>query len=276
MGIFNLFNIESDIKELKEWIKEFWEWNAILVKRHCISLLFPIILLILSIFFELIMLYIINRNINNQGIVYYRIIAIIFVAISFLWYFYSIMYITKAIKNWINARQKFYEKTKDLTQTKKRFKRFIKFSIYNFITHFTILALNIILPFVIENYYQQRWSARIIFNVILLDIFSLIFLHWVLFYLIWYELSFFICSKDWITINQQNWFFWNNSVSLSNDTIKILKSEMKWLRNWIFKVWKITIISDSDIWSTRNNNINIDWISNPTVLVKKLNTILWK
>ena len=35
---------------------------------------------------------------------------------------------------------------------------------------------------------------------------------------------------------------------------------MKWLRNWIFKVWKITIISDSDIWSTRNNNINIDYV----------------
>jgi len=48
MKILKSFDTKIDAEELIEAVEKYWEWNVILIKKHRIKLIRPLILLIVS------------------------------------------------------------------------------------------------------------------------------------------------------------------------------------------------------------------------------------
>ena len=82
MKILKSFDTKIDAEELLEATETYGEWNVILVKRHWVKLVLPLILVFISMMLLDFMLYVIYVHLFDDHKVLFRILAIFYVYTS--------------------------------------------------------------------------------------------------------------------------------------------------------------------------------------------------
>ena len=82
MKILKSFDTRIDAEELLEATEKYGEWNAILIKRHWVKLILPLVLVFLSMILLNSMLYIIYIHLFQDHKVLFRILTIFYVYLT--------------------------------------------------------------------------------------------------------------------------------------------------------------------------------------------------
>ena len=274
MKILKSFDTKIDAEELLEATAKYGEWNAILVKRHWVKLILPLVLVFLSMILLNSMLYIIYIDFFQEHKVLFRILTIFYVYTCITWSLYAILCIMTNIIWQIKAKKKYIDDVSIAEFKEKAFEKFLKRTFITFTFHVLVFIFNAIVPFVI-NENSTRGIAIAIWALIL-DLAFIIILNRVIYRIIEYEMNFNICTKDWIVAYKQEWFFKTKSMNISRDAIRVIQHSKEWIKSALFQYGNINICTDSEIGNKWSKNLELSYIPEPKRLAKKLNTMLEK
>jgi hypothetical protein len=91
MKILKSFDTRLDAEELLEAVDKYGEWNVILIKRHRIKLIWPLLLIFISIVLLWVLLYVIYSHLFDEHKIIFRILAILYIYDVFVEYFCDIL-----------------------------------------------------------------------------------------------------------------------------------------------------------------------------------------
>ncbi len=273
MKLFKSFNTKLDAQELTEAISKYGEGNAVLIKRHWIKLLLPLTLVFISIFLEITMLYSIYLHLFDEHKTLFRCLAIFYTYTTFSRCLYVIVWIIWNILWQIKSDKKYIDNLKHAEMKQKWFEKFMKRTLLTFIVHTLVLIFNASVPFIITHN-TWIWSMAIEAWILLLDIIFIIILNRVMYWLIDYEMTFNICTKDWLTTYKQKWFFRTDSMNISTAAIKIIQSSKRWLTWALLQYWDLNIYTDWDLNLSSWKHLELSYVPDPRALAKKLNTLI--
>lgn len=275
MKILKSFDTKTDAEELLEATETYGEWNVILVKKHWVKLILPLILVFISMMLLDFMLYVIYMHLFDEHKVIFRILAIFYVYTSISWSLYAILWIMTNIIWQIKSPKKYIDTVSKAEIKQKSFEKFLKRTFVTFLFHILIFLFNAIVPFVvIKN--TWIWSIAVTLWALMLDLIFILILNRVMYRIIDYEMNFGICTKDRIISYSQKWFFKTKTMNIAKDAIKVIQYSKEWLKNALFQYGDIYIYTDSSIDNQWNKNIQLSCIPNPKYLVKKLNLMMEK
>ena len=274
MKILKSFDTKTDAEELLEATEKYWEWNAILVKKHWIKLVLPLVLVLISMVLLNSMLYIIYIHLFHDHKILFRILAIFYVYTSTTWNLYAILWIMTNIIWQIKAKKKYIDDV-SLAEFKQRsFEKFLKRTFITFGVHVVVFLFNAIVPFMIN---ENSWrSIAITIWALILDLIFIIILNRVIYRIIEYEMNFDICTWDGVVAYKQDWFFKTKTMNISKDAIRVIQHSKEWIRSALFHYGNINIFTDSEIDNKWWRNLELSCIPDPKRLAKKLNIMLEK
>ena len=272
MKILESFDTRIDAEELLEATKAYGEWNVILIKRHWVKLILPLILVFISIMLLNIMLYVIYIHLFDEHIIMFRALAIFYVYTSISWSLYAILWIMTNIIWQIKSPKKYIDNIEKAEIKQKSFEKFIKRTVFTFIIHILVFIFNAIVPFVIIKQ-TWAWSIAVTIWALILNFIFILILNRVMFRIIDYGMNFGICTKDHIVSYKQNWLFKTKTTNISKDAIKAIEHSKEWLRSALFHYWNLHIYTDSTT-NDRTHNLELSYIPDPKQIVKKLNSML--
>ena len=275
MKILKSFDTKIDAEELIEATKKYWEWNVILVKRHRIKLLLPLILVFFSMMLLDLMLYIIYIHLFDGHKAIFRVLAVFYVYTTISWCLYAIIWIMTNIIGQIKSPKKYIDTVSKATIKQKSFEKFLKRSFITFFFHVLVFLFNAIVPFIVIKS-TWIWSIAITLWALAIDLVFLIILNRVMFRIIEYEMNFDICTEDAFVTYKQEWFFKTNTMNISTDAIKVIQHSKEWLKWALFHYWSVYIYTDSDLNKEGSKNIELSYIPDPKRLVKKINNVMKK
>ena len=273
MKIFESFDTKLDAQELTEAVKKYGEWNVILIKRHWIRLLLPLSLVILSVFLELIMLYFIYQHLYGEHNYLFWALAIFYTYTTVSWCLYVCYWIVASILFQVRSDKKYIDNLKHAKLKQKRFEKFMKRTILTFIVHMVVLIFNATIPFIITNN-TGLWNIMAEIWILILDIAFIIILNRVMYRLIEYEMTFNICTADWLTTYKQKWFFRTDSMNISTSAIKVIQSSKRWLTWALLQYGDLYIYTDWDLCIKDGKHLELSYIPDPKTLAKKLNSLI--
>jgi hypothetical protein len=274
MKILESFDTKTDAAELLEATEKYGEWNAILVKKHWIKLILPLVLVFISMVLLNSMLYIIYVHLFHDHKVLFRVLAIFYIYTCITRSLYAILWIMTNIIWQIKAKKKYIDDISIAEFKQKTFEKFLKRTFITFGFHVIVFLFNAIVPFVI-NENSSRWIAIAIWALIL-DLIFIIILNRVIYRIIEYEMNFDICTKDGVVAYKQKWFFRTKTMNISRDAIRVIQHSKEWIKSALFQYGNINIYTDSEIGSKWSKNLELSCIPEPKRLAKKLNMMLEK
>lgn len=274
MRILQSFDTKTDAEELTAAVKKYGEGNVILVKKHRIKLIIPLLLVILSIFLLNLMLYVIYIHIYEESKALFWILAIFYVYTTVSWSIYTIFWIMANIIWQINAKKKYIDSLYRADLKQKAFEKFMKRTLLTFVIHLIVLIANATIPFIIINN-TWIWSIAAAIWALVIDILFLWILNRVMYWLIDYEMNFGICTTDSFTSYTQKGFFKTDSMNISTSAIKVIQSTKEWLSSAFFQYGKLYIYTDWDLNSKWWKNLELSFIPDPKRLEKKLNEMIY-
>jgi len=274
MKILKSFDTKTDAEELLEATATYGEWNVILVKRHRIKLVLPLILVFISMMLLDFMLYVIYVHLFDDHKILFRILAIFYVYTSISRSLYTILWIMTNILWQIKAKKKYIDDISIAEFKQKTFEKFLKRTFITFAIHIFVFIFNAIIPFLINESSLRNTSITI--WALILDLIFIIILNRVIFRIIDYEMNFDICTKNWVISYKQDWFFKTKTMNISKDAIRIIQHSKEWIQSALFQYGNINIYTDSEIDKKWNKNLELSYIPDPKHLAKKLNLMLGK
>ena len=274
MKILKSFDTKTDAEELLEATKTYWEWNVILVKKHRIKLILPLILVFISMMLLDFMLYVIYVHLFDNHKILFRILAVFYVYTSISRSLYTILWIMTNILWQIKAKKKYIDNVSLAEFKQKTFEKFLKRTFITFVVHIFVFMFNAIIPFIINNNSVRNTSIAI--WALILDLIFIIILNRVIFKIIDYEMNFDICTKNWVISYKQDWFFKTKTMNISKDAIRIIQHSKEWIQSALFQYGNIYIYTDSEIDKKWNKNLELSYIPDPKRLAKKLNLMMEK
>lgn len=273
MKILKSFDTKVDVDELNAAVEKYWEWNVILIKKHWIKLLLPLLLVILSVFLLFIMLYSIYLHTFEEHRIIFWVLAIFYVYTTVSWCLFVLISILIRIFYWLKQDKQYIDHHFDWELKKQWFDKFIKRTIKTFLVHTVVLVFNATFPFIFINE-TWLWSMAAAIGILVIDFIFLFLLNRVLYLLIEYEMTFNICTKDWFSTYNQKWFFKTDSMKIASSAIKVIKSTKEWLSGALFQYWNLYIYTDGDLNDTWWKNLQLTYVPDPSVLAKKLNAMI--
>ncbi len=273
MKILKSFDTKIDVDELNAAVEKYWEWNVILIKKHWIKLLLPLLLVILSVFLLFIMLYSIYLHTFEEHRIIFWVLAIFYVYTTVSWCLFVLISILIRIFYWLKQDKQYIDHHFDWELKKQWFDKFIKRTIKTFLVHTVVLVFNATFPFIFINE-TWLWSMAAAIGILVIDFIFLFLLNRVLYLLIEYEMTFNICTKDWFSTYNQKWFFKTDSMKIASSAIKVIKSTKEWLSGALFQYWNLYIYTDGDLNDTWWKNLQLTYVPDPSVLAKKLNAMI--
>ena len=273
MKLFKSFNTKLDAQELTEAVNKYGEWNVILIKRHWIRLLLPLSLVILSVFLELTMLYIIYQHLYGEHNILFWCLAIFYTYTTVTWCLYVCYWIVANILFQVKSDKKYIDNLNHAKIKQKSFEKFMKRTLLTFIVHMCVLIFNASVPFIVTNN-TGVWNVAVEIWILILDIIFIIILNRVMYRLIEYEMSFNICTSDGLTTYKQNWFFRTDSMQISTSAIKVIQSSKRWLTWALLQYWDLYIYTDGDLNIKDGKHLELSYIPDPKTLAKKLNSLI--
>jgi len=275
MKILKSFDTKIDAEELVEATEKYWEWNVILVKRHRIKLLVPLILVFFSMMLLDLMLYVIYVHLFESHKIIFRTLAIFYVYTTISRCLYAIIWIMTNIIGQIKSPKKYIDTVYKAEIKQKSFEKFLKRSFITFFIHVLVFLFNATVPFIVIKS-TWIWSIAITLGALVIDLVFLIVLNRVMFRIIEYEMNFDICTEDAFVTYKQEWFFKTNTMNISSDAIKVIQHSKEWLKWALFHYWNINIYTDSDLNRKGSKNLELSYIPDPKRLVKKMNNVMKK
>ena len=274
MKILESFDTKIDAEELLEATETYGEWNVILIKRHWIKLILPLVLVFLSMILLDFMLYVIYTHLFDEHKIMFRSLATFYVYTSISWSLYAILWIMTNIVWQIQSPKKYIDSIKKAEIKQKNFEKFLKRTLITFIIHALVFIFNAIVPFVIIKQ-TWVWSIAITIWALILDLAFIMILNRVMFRIIDYEMNFGICTKDEIISYKQDGFFKTQTINISKDAIKVIQHSKEWLKSALFHYWNVCIHTVSAV-NNWKDDIELSYIPDPKQLVKKLNLMMGK
>ena len=273
MKILKTFDTKLDLEEFDAAIEKYWEWNVVLIKKHWVKLLLPLFLVILSIFMLALMLYIIYVNTFESHKTIFWIIAILYSYTTISWCFFVILSISIRIVYWLKSNKQYIDKPFKDNKKPKYFDKFMKRTFITFLIHLAVLIFNATFPFIFIN---NTWAGNIFVAIwiLIINIIFIYLLNRVMYLFIEYEMTFNICTTDWFTTYKQEWFFKTDSMNITSNAIKVIKSTKEWLSWALLQYWNLYIYTDWDLNIKWGKNLELTYIPSPSVLAKKLNSII--
>jgi hypothetical protein len=274
MKILESFDTKTDAEELLEATQTYGEWNVILVKKHWIQLVLPLILVFISMILLDVMLYVIYVHLFDEHKIMFRSLAIFYVYTSISWSLYAILGIMTNIIWQIKAKKKYIDNVSMAEFKQKSFEKFLKRTFITFVAHILVFLFNAIIPFIIN---ENSWrNIAIAIWALILDLIFIVILNRVIFRIIDYEMNFDICTKDGVVSYKQDGFFKTKTMNISKDAIRIIQHSKEWIRSALFQYGNINIYTDSEIDKKWNKNLELSYIPDPKRLAKKLNAMMDK
>ena len=274
MKILKSFDTKTDAEELLEATEAYGEWNVILVKKHRIKLILPLILVFISMMLLDFMLYVIYIHLFDDHKVLFRILAIFYVYTSISWSLYAILWIMTNIIWQVKAKKKYIDNISMAEFKHKSFEKFLKRTFITFAMHILVFIFNAVVPFLIN---ESSWrNTAITIWALILDLAFILILNRVIFRIIDYEMNFDICTKDWVVSYKQDWFFKTKTTNIARDAIKVIQHSKEWIQSALFQYGNLHIYTDAEVWEKWSKNLELTYIPDPKRLAKKLNTMMEK
>ena len=273
MKILKSFDTTLDLEEFKAAYEKYWDWNVVLIKKHWIKLLLPLSLVILSLFTLFIMLYTIYLHTFEEHRTTFWILAIFYAYTTVSWCLFVIISIVFRIHFWLKSDKQYIDKPIYMDVKKKWFDKFMKRTLLTFSIHVIVLIFNAIFPFIFIHE-TGLWSIAVALGILFIDIIFLFLLNRVMYLLMEYEMTFNICSTEWVTTYSQKWFFKTDSMKIYSPTIKVIKSSKEGLSWALFQYWSLYIYTDWDLNDKWGKNLELTYMPSPSELAKKLNAII--
>ncbi len=274
MRILKSFDTKIDAEELLEATEKYGEWNAILVKKHWVKLILPLVLVFISMILLNCMLYVIYIHLYAEHKVMFRSLAIFYVYTSISRSLYTILWIMTNIIWQVKAKKKYIDDVSLAEFKQKSFEKFLKRTFATFVVHVLVFLFNAIVPFVINE--NSSRSVAITIWALILDFAFIVILNRVIYRIIEYEMNFDICTKDWVVSYKQDWFFRTKTMNISKNAIRVIQHSKEWIQSALFQYGNINIYTDSEIGSKWSKNLELSYIPEPKRLAKKLNMMLEK
>ena len=274
MKILKSFDTKTDAEELLEATETYGEWNVILVKRHRVKLVLPLVLVFISMMLLDFMLYVIYVHLFDDHKVLFRILAIFYVYTSISWSLYAILWIMTNIIWQVKAKKKYIDDISIAEFKQRTFEKFLKRTFITFAMHILVFIFNAVVPFLIN---ENSWrNTAITIWALILDLAFILILNRVIFRIIDYEMNFDICTKDWLVSYKQDWFFKTKTMNISKDAIRVIQHSKEWIKSALFQYGNINIYTDSEIDKKWNKSLELSCIPDPKRLAKKLNSMMEK
>lgn len=274
MKILKSFDTKTDAEELLEATETYGEWNVILVKRHRVKLVLPLVLVFISMMLLDFMLYVIYVHLFDDHKVLFRILAIFYVYTSISWSLYAILWIMTNIIWQVKAKKKYIDDISIAEFKQRTFEKFLKRTFITFAIHVLVFIFNAVVPFLIN---ENSWrNTAITIWALILDLAFILILNRVIFRIIDYEMNFDICTKDWLVSYKQDWFFKTKTMNISKDAIRVIQHSKEWIKSALFQYGNINIYTDSEIDKKWNKSLELSCIPDPKRLAKKLNSMMEK
>ena len=274
MKILKSFDTKTDAEELLEATETYGEWNVILVKRHWVKLVLPLILVFISMMLLDFMLYVIYVHLFDDHKILFRVLAVFYVYTSISWSLYAILWIMTNILWQVRAKKKYIDTVSMAEFKQKSFEKFLKRTFITFVAHVLVFFFNATIPFLIN---ENSWrNTAIAIWALILDLVFIIILNRVIYRIIDYEMNFDICTKDGVVSYKQEWFFKTKTMNISKDAIRVIQHSKEWLKSALFQYGNISIYTDSEIDKKWNRSLELSYIPDPKRLAKRLNAMMEK
>ena len=274
MRVLKSFDTKTDAEELLEATETYGEWNVILVKRHWVKLVLPLILVFISMMLLDFMLYVIYVHLFDDHKVIFRILAVFYAYTSISRSLYAILWIMTNILWQVRAKKKYIDSISLAEVKQKSFEKFLKRTLITFVAHVLVFFFNAIVPFLIN---ENSWrNTAITIWALILDLVFIIILNRVVFRIIDYEMNFDICTKDGVVAYKQDWFFRTKTMNISKDAIRVIQHSKEWIKSALFQYGNIIINTDSELDKKWNKSLELSCIPDPKRLAKKLNSMMEK
>ena len=273
MKILKSFDTRLDAEELLEAVDKYGEWNVILIKRHRIKLVWPLLLVFVSIVLLCFLLYVIYSHLFDEHKIIFRILAIFYVYTTFSWSIFAIYWLMRNIIWQIKAPKKYIDTIKVAKRKQVKFEKFMKRTFLTFWAHILVFLFNAIVPFVVIKS-TWVWSIAVTVGALILDFIFIVIVNRVMYWIMEYEMNFDICTKDSFTAYNQEWFFKTKTMNISTPAIKVIQDSKEWLSWALLQYWNISIHTDWDLDAKWWKILELRYIPDPKRLAKKLNSII--
>lgn len=272
MKIFWSFNTKLDEHELYEAIQKNGQWNAIMMKKHWIYLIRPLIRMSFAFAAFGLLIYFAYHQFYKDYKLLFWVITTAYSLVTFPRCVHSFSMILHDIldqkdnKNW-------YVETVAQSEFKEwRYEKFLK---HTFVSMCLQVLLMIGCSITSFSLWDITWTGIILSIIaIVVNIWFLFLLYKVLDRIIDYEMDFNIFTTDQFIIYRQHGFFKTESTNIATSTIKIVKDSKSWIRWSFFNFWKVSIHPE---WNLNNSKaIELFYVPSPKALTKKLNEFIEK
>lgn len=273
MKILKSFDTRLDAEELLEAVDKYGEWNVILIKRHRIKLVWPLLLIFISIVLLWILLYVIYSHLFEEHKTIFWILAIFYIYTTFSWSIFAIYWLMRNIIWQIRAPKKYIDTIRIAKRKQVKFEKFLKRSFLTFWAHILVFLFNAIVPFIVIKS-TWMWSIAVTVWALILDFIFLLIVNRVMYWIMEYEMNFDICTKNHFTSYCQKWFFKTKTMNISTPAIRVIEDSKEWLAWALLQYWMITIHTDGDLDTKWWKILELRYIPDPKHLAKKLNSII--
>ena len=273
MKILKSFDTRLDAEELLEAVDKYGEWNVILIKRHRIKLVWPLLLVFLSIVLLCFLLYVIYSHLFDEHKIIFRILALLYVYTTFSRSFYAIYWLMRNIIWQIKAKKKYIDTVWIARRKQIKFEKFLKRTFLTFGVHILVFLFNATVPFIVIKS-TWIWSIAVTVWALILDFIFILVINRVMYWIMEYEMNFNICTRDSFTAYNQEWFFKTKTMNISTPAIKVIQDSKEWLKSALLQYGTITIHTDGDLDAKWSKIIELRYIPEPKHIAKKLNSII--
>ena len=274
MKILWSFNTKLDEHELYDAIQNNGQWNAIMMKKHRIFLVRPMLWMLFAfIAFWLLIRFAYAQFYNNHYIAIFWALTISYSLVTCVWCIHSIRMIIYDIKLQI-TNKKWYIDTIDEKEFKDgRYEIFLRHSFISMWLQTILMVINSLVSFFAE----VDATSNLLLNItwVAVNIWFLFLLYKVVERIIDYEMDFNIFTVDQFILYRQHWFFKTSSMNVATSTIKIVQESKSWFLWSLFNYWKVSIHPEWDLW-WNTKAIELFYVPTPKSLTKKLNDFIEK
>lgn len=274
MKILWSFNTKLDEHELYDAIKANGQWNAILIKKHRIFLVRPMVWMLFAfIAFWLLIWFAYYQFYNSEYLRLFWILTILYSAVTLTRCMHSIIMIMHNIKDQINNKRWYIDKIDESELKDWTYEIFLKHTFISAILQVILMVLNCFASFFAET--SMTSNLLLNFICIIVNIGFIFLLYKVLDKIIDYEMDFNIFTTEQFILFRQHWFFKTESMNIATSTIKIVRESKSWFWWSLLNFWKVSIHPEWNL-SSNSKAIELFYVSNTKNLTKKLNEFIEK
>lgn len=271
MKILWSFNTKLDEHELYDAIQENWEWNAIMMKKHWVFLMRPMVWMIFAFIAFWLLIWCAYKQFYYSD--YMRIFWLLTVAYSWvtlIWCIHSLRMIIYDIRTQSSRKDGYLDTIDKDSFNEGRYESFLKHSFISMWLQSFLMIVNCVLSLMISS------TSSILFDIVwvIVNIWFLFLLYKVLDRIIDYEMDFNLFTIDQFIIYRQHWFLRADSLNIATSTIKIVQESKSWFRWSLFNFWKVSIHPEWNLGDTKA--IELFYVPYPKKLTKKLNEFIEK